>query len=41
MFAPTRDFRQIDRAPWRNATILGWIRDLTDEEVTTPAEAKE
>ena len=40
MFTPTRDFRQIDRAPWRNPTILGWIRDLTKGEVTTPDKAK-
>ena len=40
MFTPTRDFRQIDRAPWRNPTILEWIRNLTHGEVTTPDKAK-
>ena len=41
MLTPTRHFRQIERAPWCNPTILGWIRDLTDGEVTTAADAKD
>ena len=40
-YTPDREFRQIDRAPWRNQAILGWISDITDGEVNTPAEAKD